>query len=202
MRIGCLIFGLGMSWGKAVIKDFFKNQLQWQNWRLKVEGTNWRRKKHNLHRFMIKEIGIWGPGWDGSGGRGKGMITAQGYQGNALLKSVFAWSPPPNRSKPHFMILVFWLWWWIKKADSLCLTTKGRDEALLSTETRIPQNLFPLHKIVPNLENCPQSRICLPASKNCPQYRKEKKRKNPIIALLRGSHGLSGRRAWRALSYS
>ena len=149
---------------------------------------------------MIKEIGIWGPGWDGSGGRGKGMITAQGYQGNALLKSVFAWSPPPNRSKPHFMILVFWLWWWIKKADSLCLTTKGRDEALLSTETRIPQNLFPLHKIVPNLENCPQSRICLPASKNCPQYRKEKKRKNPIIALLHGSHGLSGRRAWRTLS--
>ena len=45
--------------------------------------------------------------------------------------------------------------WWIKKADSLCPTTKGRDEALLSTETKIPQNLFPAS------QNCPKSRKCV-----------------------------------------
>ena len=46
--------------------------------------------------------------------------------------------------------------WWIKKAvNSLCVTTKGRDEALLalsSTETKIPQNLL----LQP--QNCPQSK--------------------------------------------
>ena len=67
----------------------------------------------------------------------------------------FAWTLPPNRSKPHFMIWYFGVVMNQEGSDSLCLTTKGRDEALLST-------LRPGF-----LKIC-----CLLASQNCPRSRK------------------------------
>ena len=94
----------------------------------------------------------------------------------------FAWNLPPNRSKPHFMIWYFGVVMNQEGSDSLCLTTKGRDEALLSTlrpgflKIYCPlatQNCPRSRKFVAHLKIVPNLKICCPlASQNCPQSRK------------------------------